>query len=292
MPAVSLEPVAFSKRQEPQPRLTLRAEPGRRAERWWTPAEDAIIRETYPDGGLGACLDKLTGRSPGAIYGRANKLGVKSTKQAGGPRKRHPAAPEIDAKIREAWPTLADKGAVQRFADALGVDRWIISKRATAMGLTRAHRRKEPNWTEAEDALLRRAPLNRPDKAATMFKEHGFARTATAITVRATRLQLSRRPADFFSARGAAEVLGVDAKWITARCIDGSLEAEKRGTKRLVQQGGDTWSIEPGAFRRFVLRHLEEIDIRKVEKFAFVALLAEPPTMEANQPPYPWKSET
>ena len=100
----------------------------------------------------------------------------------------------------------------------------------------------------------------------------------TALVVRAKRIGLSRRRTDVLSATGAAKILGVDSKWITARCIDGSLAASKRGTLRLVQQGGDTWAIQPTDLRRYIMDRLEEVDIRKVDKFAFVALLTDPPT--------------
>ena len=225
---------------------------------------------------MNACREKLTGRSVPAIYGRANTLGVTSAKMKGGPRRRHPCSAELDAKIREAWPTLADKGATQRFADAIGVERWIVSRRAAAMGLTKAHRRKEPNWSAAENALMARVPLYDPAKASEIFNEHGFRRSATAIAVHAKRIGLSRRRSDVLSATSAATILGVDIKWITARCINGSLAGAKRGTQRLVQQGGDTWSIAPDALRRFVIDRLEEVDIRKVDKFAFVDLLTRP----------------
>ncbi len=53
----------------------------------------------------------------------------------------------------------------------------------------------------------------------------------------------------------------------------GDIVVGRRGSKRLVQQGGDAWAIEPAELRRFVLDNLDRLDIRKVEKFAFVALL-------------------
>jgi DNA helicase HerA-like ATPase len=73
----------------------------------------------------------------------------------------------------------------------------------------------------------------------------------------------------------AAKLLGMDNKTICTWCIAGDLKATKRGTKRLVQQGGDTWSIQPADLRAFVIDNLERIDIRKVEKFSFVALIAD-----------------
>ena len=270
---MSLQPVSFSKRQAPQPRLSNPRAVGRHAETYWREEEDEILRAYFPGDGAPTCASKLPRRTMSAIYARAYTLGLKSIKQQDGPRKRHPADPVLDAKIREAWPGLTAKGAVQRFADSIGVDRWVISRRATALGLTKAHRRKEPNWTAAEDELMRKVPLHDASKASDIFKQHGFSRSATAIIVHAKRIGLSRRRSDVLSARGAAKTLGVDEKWITSRCIDGDLTAEKRGTARLVQQGGDTWAIRPEDLRRFIVDHLEEIDIRKVDKFAFVDLL-------------------
>ena len=275
---MSLEPVDFSRRQAPQPRLTPKRVPGRHAETYWRPEEEAILVATYPIHGAAACLEKLPRRSRTTIYQRARQLGLSAPGQSGLPRRRRSTADvaALDEKIRKVWPTLTCRGAVQRFADEIGEDRRMISQRAGALGLTKAHRRKEPGWTAAEDALMGRIRLNDPDHAARVFKEHGFNRSPTAITVRAKRLGLSRQRRDVLSATKAAAILGVDSKWVTARCIDGTLEAEKRGTSRLVQQGGDTWSIRPDALRAYIVANLEEIDIRKVEKFAFVALLVEP----------------
>lgn len=276
---MSLEAVDFSRKQAPQPRLSKQYVPGRHAETFWSEAEDAVLRETYANGGATGCRERLITlgfpvRSSSAIYARANKFGLKTDKQVRA-RRSHPPSPELDAKIKEAWPTLSGKGAVQRFADSIGVDRWVVSKRAGALGLSNPHR-KEPPWSAAENALMARVPLHDPHKASRIFREHGFPRSPAAITVHAKRIGISRRRKDVLSARGASKVLGVDEKWITARCIDGTLEAEKRGTARLVQQGGDTWSIAPSALRRFVIEHLEKIDIRKVEKFGFVELLTDP----------------
>lgn len=270
---MSLHPVSFSKKQAPQKRLSERRVRGRHAESYWREEEDDILRTHFSGEGGPACLTRLPRRTLSAVYARAYGLGLKSEQRAG-PNKRQPHSPELDAKIREAWPSLTGRGDVARFADTIGIDRWFVTRRAVAMGLTKAHRRKEPIWTAAEDALMHKVPLHEPYRASEIFREHGFARTPTAIVVRAKRIGLSRRRSDVLSAGKAAKILGVDDKWITARCIDGTLKAEKRGTARLVQQGGDTWSIRPDDLRRYVIDRLEEIDIRKVDKFAFVDLLA------------------
>lgn len=62
-----------------------------------------------------------------------------------------------------------------------------------------------------------------------------------------------------------------------ARDPAGDIKATKRKTERLAQQGGDPWSIEAVDLRSYILRHLERIDLRKVDKFAFVQIIASEP---------------
>lgn len=269
-----LTPVSFKKGRASEPRLSPRYVPGRRHSRFWTDAEIAIIAEHYPSGGMAGCLARLPGRTPAGIHQAARKLGIGSEKMPA-ERASHVYGPEMDERIRAEWPTLKGRGAVNALALALDVPRWWLSKQATKLGLSAPHR-KEPRWTEAEDALMRKVPLHDPHRAARIFREHGYSRTATAIVVRAKRLDLSRRTHETLSARATAKILGVDDKTVTTWCIAGDLKAGRRGSKRLVQQGGDAWAIEPADLRSFILDNLDRIDIRKVEKFAFVALIASP----------------
>lgn len=80
------------------------------------------------------------------------------------------------------------------------------------------------------------------------------------------------------SATQAAAIIGMDSKMLTAGyIIPGVLKAEKRDDRRLPQQGGSSWDIEPAELRRFIIDNLERIDIRKVDKFAFVHILTDHP---------------
>ena len=266
-----LTPVSFKKGRASEPRLSPRYEPGRRHERFWKDDELAVIREHYPKGGLAACLARLPGRTSSGVHQAARRLGTGSEKMPA-ERAKHVYGPEMDERIKEAWSNLKGRGAVDALALKLDVPRWWLSKRATKLGLSAPHR-KEPRWTEAEDALMTKVPLHNPEVAARIFREHGYHRTATAIVMRAKRLDLSRRTHETLSATAAAKILGVDGKTVTTWCIAGDIKAGRRGSKRLVQQGGDAWAIEPDDLRRFVLDNLDRLDIRKVEKFAFVALL-------------------
>ncbi len=267
-----LTPVSFKKGRASEPRLSPRYLPGRRHSRFWKDDELAIVSAHYPKGGVAACLARLPGRTPSGIHQAARRLGIGSERMPA-ERASHDYGPEMDERIRAEWPALKGRGAVDALALKLDVPRWWLSKQATKLGLSAPHR-KEPRWTEAEDALMRKVPLHDPHRAARIFREHGYPRTPTAIVVRAKRLDLSRRTHETLSATGAAKILGVDGKSVTSWCIAGDIKAGRRGSKRLVQQGGDAWAIEPADLRTFILLNLDRIDIRKVEKFAFVALIA------------------
>ena len=68
--------------------------------------------------------------------------------------------------------------------------------------------------------------------------------------------------------------IGVDDHCITRWIGLGYLQAKRRGTDRTPQQGGDIWYIKDRWVRDFVVDHVNEIDIRKVDKYWFVDLLA------------------
>lgn len=249
---MSLTPVSFSKPHRHEPRLSAPYVPGKRDKRFWTDAETDILRRYFPDGGAAACLARLPEhRTLSGVYGQAKKLGVNS-KGVPAERRRHRITPELDDDIRKGWQQMdaGRKGAVAELAHRLGMPRWLLTKRMIVLGLTVRHK-KEPNWTAAEDALMRKVPLHQPDKAAEIFRQHGFQRSPTAIVVRAKRLDLSRRTSrEELSATKVVAILGVDGKFVTARILAGDLPARKRDDRRLAQQGGSSWDIKPADRRQ------------------------------------------
>lgn len=273
---MSLKPVSFSKPRGHEPRISAPYVPGRRDPRFWTEEEFDIIRAFFPDGGAAACLARLPEhRTLSGVYQQAKKLGVRTNGMTT-ERRQHIASPELDQKIRDEWEKLDGKkrGAVNDLADRLDVPRWWLTKRMITLGLTTRHK-KEPPWTPAEDELMKTAPLHQPERAAKMFREHGFIRSPTAIVVRAKRLNLSRRAArEELSARGAAKILGVDDKTITRLVLAGDLPAMKRDDKRRIQQGGSSWDIKPADLRKWILDNIDAVDLRKVDKVSFIMLIA------------------
>lgn len=278
--AAPLRPVAFGKGREARPRLSKPWDPtAPRSDRYWTEDELRILRENFPKVGGAGCVPLLPRRSRGSIYTTAGKLGLPAPGRKPDKIRRLSAeeTAELDEKLKEAWPNLAGKGAFKRFCEDLGIPRHTVGRRAEVLGLAMP-RFKEPEWTEAENALLRRLAGKSIDYITNQFREHGFPRSTTALINRFKRLDLSRKDQTTYSAQRIARVLGVDAKTVTTWILQGLLGGERRGTRRLPQQGGDAHAIERAEFRRFVIENLERIDVRKVNKYDFVDLLVAPAT--------------
>lgn len=269
----AITPVSFRKGRVHEPRLSKPYVPGTRSPRFWSEDELSIVRKLYPKGGVAAVLAKLPHRTVSGVYAKANQLELSATRVD-----RIRAPDDFDARLRAFY--LNDKGRrrgeLNAFADAEGMPRWWVSKRARALGLTMPHK-KEPPWTARELAMLPKLPLHNPDRCADIMREHGFARSPSAIINKAKRLDLSRRYRETLSANAVAEILGVDRKTVTREILQGDLVAEKRATQRLAQQGGDPWSIRPENLRRYIIDHIERVDLRKVDKLAFVQILAAEP---------------
>ena len=266
---MTLQPVSFKCPRGSEPRISAPRVPGRHDPRFWSEAEDAALCEAYPKG-VDAAAMALPGRTVASIYQRADKLGL-MLKRGG---RSHGVKPD-DAAIRAAWADAdGARGDVARLALSFSVPRDWLSARLLELGLTRPHR-KEPPWSAAEDDLLVRAPLHDLKRAAVYFTEHGFSRSTTAIGVRAKRRMISRRAAhETFSATEAARLIGVDSKTMTSWLIEGFCPATRRNDRRLIQQGGASWAIEPAALRRFILDHADRIDLRRVDKLPFLALIS------------------
>lgn len=247
------------------------------ARRFWTTRELALLREHYPTGGVLACLPRLPGRSARAVYGMACKLrlpGPDTLRREGRPRQRYSTSPQIDDAIRRGYPKATGVGAVVALAQAVGRPRWWVSRRAAALGLV-APRFRQPPWTDAEAEIVAGNAHRSPATIVRKLRRAGFERTETAVAVKVKRLGADTTDPDHWTARGFAAVMGVDSTTVSAWIAKGWLQAKRRGTERTAAQGGDQWWIHRKAARRFVLENLAAVDLRKVEKYAFVSLLTD-----------------
>jgi len=151
--------------------------------------------------------------------------------------------------------------------------RWYVRRLAAQMGLART---KTPNWLPEEESYLEENYHRRLYKEIRRVLKKingGILRTQTAVVLKARRLKVSKG-AEGYTLRGVEALLGVDHhkihQWINASW----LLAKRRGTERKKIQGGDMWYFRPEDLRTFVINHPDEIDLRRVEKFAFIEFLA------------------
>lgn len=245
--------------------------------RFWTGAEVKIVRLNYPVGGVNACLPLLPGRSTSSIYQRAGLLGLHASDKGkrGIPRERWTVSPAIDAVIQRAYQRTPTKGDLQRLAQTVGRPRWWVSKRASALGLV-TPRFKSPPWTEAEDEIITSRAHQSPESLSRRLRGLGYQRTATAVTVRLKRLGATTEDPDHYTAHGLAKLFGIDQHAVTAWIAKGWLKAKRRGTERVAPQGGDQWWIHRRDVRAFIIDNAAAVDLRKVDRFWFIDLLATP----------------
>jgi hypothetical protein len=151
--------------------------------------------------------------------------------------------------------------------------RWYIRRLATQMGLARV---KEPNWSEIEINWLHK---NFPRKGWSALQSGlrringGQSRSRTAIQLKAKRESLNKR-SDGFTLSMLMVLLGVDHHKIHRWLSLGLIEATRKGTDRKEVQGGDMWHFTEKDIRKFIINYPEEIDLRRVEKYTFIDLLA------------------
>ncbi|WP_454887934.1 hypothetical protein [Sphingomonas oryzagri] len=250
-------------------------EPRRGARRFWTTREEKLLREHYPRGGVEACLAHLPGRSASAIYNHAAglELAAPATAKTDFRRQRWTSTDQIDVVIRRVYQRSPTKGEVTRLATTVGRPSWWVTRRAAKLGLV-TPRFKEPAWTDEERDIVRENFHRAPRTILRMLQRAGYKRTETAITVMGKRLGATREDLHHLTATGLATLMGVDSKTVCGWVSRGLLRARRRGTARTDAQGGDQHWIHLRDVRAFIIDNAAIVDIRKVDKFWFIDLVA------------------
>lgn len=245
----------------------------------WTNIEVETLKRVYPSGGPEAAAAALPSRGYSGVVGKASGLGLKfeGVRRRPNPKRIYFVTPQIDAAIARGYQTAEAgklRGAINQLALDLGKPRWWISRRATEMGIVHP-RKKEGPWKPEEDAILEANRWRSPKVIRARLLRAGFTRTETAVAVRRKRIH-SGDLADPFhvTATGIAKLLGIDSHWITRRIESGELKAEKRGTARTEQQGGDMWWIKKSDLWTFIVENAALIDLRKVDRTWFIDFMA------------------
>lgn len=249
--------------------------------RFWTNREIRLVREIYPTSGLPGCIPLLPGRTAGSIYQRACQLKLASPmerdRQQGVPRQKWTSNEHIDGAIRRGVSQATSKGDMLRLAQSLNRPRYWVSQQAAKLGCV-PPRFKEPPWTQAELDIIANAAHLDPKTLKKHLARAGFQRTATAVVVKLKRLGADRTDPHHCTANALATLMGVDRKTVCDWITKGWLAADRRGNQQFVEHEHERdhhW-IRYTAVRRFIVDHPAHVDIRKVDKFWFIDLLAGP----------------
>lgn len=247
------------------------------AKRFWTTREIAILRETYPTGGLAACLPLLPGRASTAIYQKAFEVGARRPAPSGKPRATrqvYTPTPALDAAIVDAYRSDNPLRGLKNLSRVTGRPRAWLTNRAAVLGLSRP-KFKEAQWCAAEFEILTERMHQAPGTIRQALREAGYPRTINAIV-----LQLRRRKG---WARGKVD--GQYTKLMLQECFGVSGETLSRWARiglRVIREpaiatgkahDAAEWSVRELHLRRFVMENVAIIDFRKVDKFWLVDLL-------------------
>ena len=187
-------------------------------------------------------------------------------------RRKYVFTAQIDERIREIYlrrPNAKSRSGIRQLADQIRIPHWALKKSARELGLART---KEKPWSEPELAILARYAWMSDERIRLKLKAAGYARTVTGVHLKLKRMRFKCDPS-FYSGKGLAQALGIDSHVVTRWIKTGHLRAQRRGTARSEQQGGDTCLIRENDVRRFVLDHPTEIDLRKVDQLRFSDLI-------------------
>jgi hypothetical protein len=181
--------------------------------------------------------------------------------------------PEMDKRIREAYRTEPWKGAINALAVKMMLPRWRVSRRAREIEAYEPKIKEKP-WNEEELHILEQKAHLTPPRIQIALKKAGYTRSVTGIILKRKRMRFTANLKGM-SARQCAECFGLECPKSVVRWIDkGLLRAKRRGTARVEEQGGDMWFIKEKDLRNFIVENIGLIDIRKVDKFWFVDILA------------------
>lgn len=189
-----------------------------------------------------------------------------------GKKPKYVITPEMHREIEKTYKDITETGEVRKLAERLGLPRYKITKYAQLQGWI-PMRKKEPDWSERELRILESSAHLSPERIQKNLKRVGYHRTVTGIVLKRKRMRFLKNKGGH-SAHQVAACFGVDVKCITRWISLGYLKARRRGTARTSRQGGDIYYIKDAWIRDFIVNAIDEIDIRKVDKYWFVDLLA------------------
>jgi hypothetical protein len=184
----------------------------------------------------------------------------------------------MNAEIRKVYQEKVGMGSRQNrdspvatLARKFGIPRQTISWQAVKLGLIR-RKKKEPPWSPEEIKILECHAWKGLGTIQKHLSAKGYRRTKVGILIKRKHLRLLSN-LDGQSASSLADCFGIDTRTIIRWINLGYLKAYRRETDRTPAQGGDIYYIKDKHVKDFIMNYLDEIDIRKVDKYWLVGIL-------------------
>jgi hypothetical protein len=178
--------------------------------------------------------------------------------------------PEMDKEIHYTYSVNTDsKPRVINLAKKFNMPRWAVYQRALKIGaFTSSHQKKK--WTKDEIKILKKNARYSPQAIMNKLKKAGYARSIASIVLKRKRMRFLSNLKGM-SAGLCAEFLGLDLHWVLNYIRQGLLKAEVITRDR---EGKANYFIREKDLRKFIINNPDLIDLRKVEKYYFIELIA------------------
>jgi hypothetical protein len=134
--------------------------------------------------------------------------------------------------------------------------------------VTSSHQKKP--WTDEEVQLLEKYARYDPQTIRKRLKKTKYERSIASIVLKRKRMRLLSNLKGM-SACLCAEFLGVDLHWVLNHINTGTLKAE---VIRRDREGKSNYFIREKDLRKFIITNPDRIDLRKVQKYYFIELVA------------------
>lgn len=234
----------------------------------WSAADIAIMRQHYSVSGGNGVARLLPTRTIGAIHWKARQLKLKKP-----PFKReverYTTTPYIDEAIRRYYAGDPRKGGLSKLAHQVGRPVKWVAMRARTLAVQRPRFADTP-WSEAEVAIVRQHAKRIPVVIAAVLRRKGYRRSPNAVALKLCRLRCDRTDDDHYSASGLAELFGVHLSTVSGWIAKGWLKAGRKG----MTCEHDHYRIHHAYVRRFVIENVGAIDLRRVDKYWLIDLIA------------------
>ena len=182
------------------------------------------------------------------------------------PRQKYFWTPDHDALIRRYYDPIV-KGRARDIAAHLGVPKWVVWERASALGLSRTKdTSRSPSDVAYLEANFHRVPIRQISKE--------LVRMVAAVKRKARRLGY-RKNSEGYNTCSLSLALRVNPDWVSRRIRAGKINASRRFTERTVQQNGNSYLITEQEVFRVIREHTFEVDPRKVDQLWFLDLVHE-----------------